>query len=117
MTTLTLTKGLRPAGVIDTDILVVGTGPAGLATAITAARHGARVLVVERRPGTSTVPRATGVSTYAMELFLCVPRIASTADQQSCSPDAPPVMITGHMSAVRLPSHHACDHVAAAIPA
>ena len=69
MTTLTLTKGPRPAGVIDTDILVAGAGPAGLATAITAARHGARVLVVERRPGTSTVPRATGVSTHTMELF------------------------------------------------
>ena len=39
------------------------------------------------------------------------------SDQQSCSPDAPPVMITGHVSAVRLPSHHAGDHVAAAIPA
>jgi len=69
MTTLTLTKGPRPAGVIETDILVVGAGPAGLATAITAARHGARVLVVERRSGTSTVPRATGVSTHTMELF------------------------------------------------
>ena len=69
MTTLTLTKGPRPADVIDTDILVVGAGPAGLATAITAARHGARVLVVERRPGTSTMPRATGVSAHTMELF------------------------------------------------
>jgi 2-polyprenyl-6-methoxyphenol hydroxylase-like FAD-dependent oxidoreductase len=52
-----------------TDVLVVGAGPAGLATAITALRHGARVLVVERRAGTSTVPRATGVSTRTMELF------------------------------------------------
>ncbi|TQM46109.1 putative polyketide hydroxylase [Pseudonocardia cypriaca] len=52
-----------------TDVLVVGAGPAGLATAITALRHGARVLVVERRGGTSTVPRATGVSTRTMELF------------------------------------------------
>jgi len=69
MTTLRLTDGPRAAETIDTDILVVGAGPAGLATAITAARHGARVLVVERRPGTSTVPRATGVSTHTMELF------------------------------------------------
>jgi putative polyketide hydroxylase len=52
-----------------TDILVVGAGPAGLATAIAALRHGARVLVVERRPDTSTIPRATGVSTRTMELF------------------------------------------------
>jgi 2-polyprenyl-6-methoxyphenol hydroxylase-like FAD-dependent oxidoreductase len=53
----------------STDVLVVGAGPAGLATALTALRHGARVLVVERRNGTSTVPRATGVSTRTMELF------------------------------------------------
>ena len=52
-----------------TDVLVVGAGPAGLATAVSALRHGARVLVVERRPGTSTLPRATGVSTRTMEIF------------------------------------------------
>ena len=52
-----------------TDILVAGAGPAGLATALTALRHGARVLVVERRADTSTIPRATGVSTRTMELF------------------------------------------------
>ena len=45
------------------DILIIGAGPAGLATAISAARSGARVLVVERHPGTSIFPRATGVST------------------------------------------------------
>src|SRR4051794_5114000 len=51
------------------DILVVGTGPAGLTTAISAARCGARVLVVERHAGTSIFPRATGVSTRTMEIF------------------------------------------------
>src|SRR3712207_7732649 len=40
---------------------VVGAGPGGLAAALSAALHGARVLVVERRAGTSTVPRATGI--------------------------------------------------------
>ena len=51
------------------DVLVVGAGPAGLATALSASRHGARVLVVERHPGTSIHPRATGVSTRTMEIF------------------------------------------------
>jgi putative polyketide hydroxylase len=51
------------------DVLVVGAGPGGLATALSAARHGARVLVVERRPGTSTHPRATGVNLRTMEIF------------------------------------------------
>ena len=52
-----------------TDVLVVGAGPAGLATAISALGHGARVLVVERRAGPSTVPRATGLSIRTMELI------------------------------------------------
>ena len=52
----------------DVDILVVGAGPAGLATAVTALRHGARVLICERRAGPSTHPRSTGLSTRTMEL-------------------------------------------------
>src|SRR5690349_13193571 len=53
----------------STDVLIVGAGPAGLATALSALRHGARVLVVERRAGPSTVPRATGISVHAMEVM------------------------------------------------
>jgi len=52
-----------------TDVLVVGAGPAGLATAVSASGHGARVLVVERRAGPSTVPRATGMSIRTMEVM------------------------------------------------
>jgi 2-polyprenyl-6-methoxyphenol hydroxylase-like FAD-dependent oxidoreductase len=51
------------------DILVIGAGPAGLTTAITAARNGARVLLVERHPGTSIHPRATAIRTRTMEIF------------------------------------------------
>jgi putative polyketide hydroxylase len=51
------------------DVLVVGAGPGGLATALSAARHGARVLVVDRRPGTSGLPRATGVNVRTMEIL------------------------------------------------
>jgi len=51
------------------DVLVVGAGPAGLSTALSATRHGARVLVVERHPGTSVHPRALGVTTRSMEVF------------------------------------------------
>ncbi|WP_027140801.1 FAD-dependent monooxygenase [Pseudofrankia saprophytica] len=49
-------------------VLVVGAGPAGLATAITLARYGVPTLVVERRPEPSPLPRATGISTRTMEL-------------------------------------------------
>jgi 2-polyprenyl-6-methoxyphenol hydroxylase-like FAD-dependent oxidoreductase len=53
----------------DVDILIIGAGPAGLTTAITAARNGARALLVERHPGTSIFPRATGVHLRTVELF------------------------------------------------
>ena len=39
------------------------------------------------------------------------------SDQQSCSPDAPPVMIAGHVPAVRLPPGHAGGLMAVAVPA
>jgi 2-polyprenyl-6-methoxyphenol hydroxylase-like FAD-dependent oxidoreductase len=51
------------------DVLVVGAGPAGLATAISMARHGVSPVVVERHPGTSIFPRATFVSTRTMEVL------------------------------------------------
>jgi 2-polyprenyl-6-methoxyphenol hydroxylase-like FAD-dependent oxidoreductase len=51
------------------DVLVVGAGPAGLATAISLARHGISPVVVERHPGTSIFPRATFVSTRTMEVL------------------------------------------------
>jgi 2-polyprenyl-6-methoxyphenol hydroxylase-like FAD-dependent oxidoreductase len=54
---------------VTTHVLVVGAGPAGLATAIAAARHGAHVLVVERHRSTSIHPRASGLSTRTMEIF------------------------------------------------
>jgi len=51
------------------DVLVVGAGPGGLATALSAARHGARVLVVDQRPGTSGLPRATGINVRTVEIL------------------------------------------------
>lgn len=50
-------------------VLVAGAGPAGLVTAITLARLGVQVLVVERRAELSPFPRATGISTRSMELI------------------------------------------------
>jgi 2-polyprenyl-6-methoxyphenol hydroxylase-like FAD-dependent oxidoreductase len=51
------------------DVLVVGAGPGGLATALSAARHGARVLVVDRRRSTSVLPRATGINVRTVEIL------------------------------------------------
>jgi putative polyketide hydroxylase len=50
-------------------VLVVGAGPAGLATAIGLARQGVTSLLVERHPGTSIFPKASGISTRTMEIL------------------------------------------------
>ncbi|MGW0615265.1 FAD-dependent oxidoreductase [Streptomyces sp. NPDC002788] len=50
-------------------VLVVGGGPTGLATALFLARAGVAVRLVERRPHTSTLPRATHVTRRTMELL------------------------------------------------
>src|SRR3954453_10829473 len=50
-------------------VLVVGAGPAGLVLTAPLARHGIECLLVERRPGRSALPRATGTSTRTMELL------------------------------------------------
>ncbi len=54
---------------IQTPVLVVGAGPAGLVTSLTLAHHGVASLLVEKHPGTSIYPRATAVSTRTMEIF------------------------------------------------
>ena len=51
------------------EVVVVGGGPGGLASAVTLASAGIRTLVVERRAAASTLPRATLATTSTMELL------------------------------------------------
>ncbi len=51
------------------EVVVVGAGPAGLASAVTLGSYGVETLVVERRASGSTLPRATVASTATMELL------------------------------------------------
>ena len=52
----------------DTDVLIVGGGPAGLAAAATLGHYGVDTLVAERRSAPSPLPRATVISTRSMEI-------------------------------------------------
>jgi putative polyketide hydroxylase len=54
---------------LTVDVLVVGAGPAGLATACGLARCGVRVLAVDRHAGTTTFPKATGVRPRTLEIL------------------------------------------------
>lgn len=51
----------------DTDVLVVGAGPAGLTTALQAQAHGASVRVVDRRPHLTRLSRALMLHARALE--------------------------------------------------
>lgn len=54
---------------LETDVLIVGGGPVGLAASIALSCHGVRSLLVERHPGTTRHPKASVVSSRTMELF------------------------------------------------
>ena len=51
----------------DTDVIIVGAGPVGLALALELGTRGIGCVVVERRDGMLRVPRMSGVSTRSME--------------------------------------------------
>src|SRR5882757_10693973 len=51
------------------DVLIVGAGPVGLATALQLARAGADVRLIDRQPGPVYLPRAHVVNGRTMELF------------------------------------------------
>ena len=53
----------------ETPVLIIGAGPAGLATAAGLARNGVGSLVIERHPTTSIFPKASGISTRTMEIL------------------------------------------------
>ena len=69
---MTLTSTPGPSGDITTDaydVVVVGGGPVGIATAIELGVRGHWVLVVERDDGVVRYPTAESIDTASMELL------------------------------------------------
>jgi putative polyketide hydroxylase len=54
---------------IEVPVLIAGAGPTGLCASLLLSKHGIASLVVERHPGTSIYPRATGINIRSMEIF------------------------------------------------
>ncbi len=53
----------------NTQIVIVGAGPAGLMSALLLARSGIRVTIIERHPSTSFHPKARGLNLRTMEIL------------------------------------------------
>jgi putative polyketide hydroxylase len=53
----------------QTPVLIVGAGPVGLTTSILLSRQGIPNLIVERRDGISTLPRARGIMSRTVEIW------------------------------------------------
>ena len=60
---------MRDHKLVEVPVLVAGAGPTGLCAALLLARHGVESLTVERHPGTSIYPRATGINVRSMEVL------------------------------------------------
>ncbi|MFE2344159.1 FAD-dependent monooxygenase [Streptomyces sp. NPDC059431] len=58
-----------PLKTVDTDVLVVGAGPAGLMLACELRLGGAEVLVLDQRPGPTTESRASTLHARTMEIL------------------------------------------------
>ncbi|WP_461174712.1 FAD-dependent monooxygenase [Arthrobacter sp. Z1-9] len=55
--------------IIETDVLVIGAGPIGLATANLLADQGVNVMLIERHAGTSDEPRAISVTDETLRVM------------------------------------------------
>jgi len=75
---------------MDTDVLIIGAGPAGASSAVFLSRHGIRCLVVSKHRGTSETPRAHITNQRAMEA------LRDAGLERSCMTVASPPESIGH---------------------
>lgn len=71
-TTLHAAPVALDAGVVDTDVIVVGLGPVGAALAALLGRHGIRVLAIDKATEIFTKPRAIALDNEALRILQLV---------------------------------------------
>ena len=76
--------------VVDTDVLIIGAGPAGASSAVFLSRYGIRCLIVSKHRGTSVTPRAHITNQRAMEA------LRDAGLERSCMAVASPSESIGH---------------------
>jgi putative polyketide hydroxylase len=98
-----------PVRQVDTPVLIVGGGPAGLCASLLLSRQGVRSLVIEQRPCTSVHPKTRGLNARTLELFRVwgiEPAVRATANEVNDAMDvvwAPTFVARNHASAHQLP--------------
>lgn len=58
-----------PTTISHIDVLIIGGGPVGLASALLLGREGVDVQLIEKREGTTVQPKGQGVNAATMELY------------------------------------------------
>jgi 2,4-dichlorophenol 6-monooxygenase len=76
--------------IVDTDVLIIGAGPAGASAAVFLSRYGIRCLMVSKHRGTSETPRAHITNQRAMEA------LRDAGLERSCIALASPAESIGH---------------------
>ena len=72
-----------PKVAADTDLLIVGAGPTGLAAACDALRHGLPVRIVERRATRSPHSKALVLHARTLEVLGCAPPLVAAGQRFS----------------------------------
>src|SRR2546429_638137 len=57
------------SSVVETPVLIVGGGPAGLTASLLLSRHGVDSLLIDKRVDTSPLPGARGIPSRAMGIL------------------------------------------------
>jgi 2,4-dichlorophenol 6-monooxygenase len=74
------------AGIVETPVLIVGGGAAGLMTSVLLGQLGVESRLVERHPGTSLVPKAHIIHSRTMEIFEQA-GLAEAIRAEACPPE------------------------------